>query len=113
MEALFRPHRKKFVRTLGASWEAQTRAAKSHVCPCFALATCTMQSCHADLAIADMIMPKGVHPSLLASLASPARCMHEPALMSEIDSAKEVDQHTRYKCMHTQSRHGNRVLQFE
>ncbi len=72
-----------------------------------------MQSCTADLAIAAMIMPKGVHSSLLVGLVSPARCVQEPDLMTENDSAKEVDEHTRYKCMHTQSSDGNRLLQLE
>ncbi len=113
MEALFRPHRKRCVRTLGASWRAQTRAAKLHFCPFFDIATCTMQSCHADLAIAAMTMPEGVHPSLLVSLGSPARCMHEPDVMSEIDSAKEVDWHTQTTMVHTHTRHGNGLLQLE
>ncbi len=94
MEALFRPHRERCVRTLVASWGAQTRAAKLYFCPFFNIATCTMQSCTADLAIAAIIMPKGVHPSLLVSLTLPARCMHEPDLMTENESAKEVDWHT-------------------
>jgi hypothetical protein len=113
MEALGRPHRKRSVRTVGASWGAQTRAAKSHVCPFFALATCTMQSCHADLAIAAMIIPEGVHPSLLVNLASTARCMHEPDVMSEIDGDKQVDWQTHTTMMHTRTRHGDRVLQLE
>ncbi len=94
MEALFRPHRKRCVRRVCVKWGAQTRGAKSHFRHFFDIATCTMQSCHADLTVAAMIMPEGVHPSLLVSSVPASLNWGEAELMTENDSAKEVDQHT-------------------
>ncbi len=72
-----------------------------------------MQLCTADLTITAMIMPEGVHRSLLVGLASPARCMHEPDVMSEFECTKEVDWQTHTTMMHTRSSNGNRVLQLK